>query len=1230
MVRILAWIPGLDWADISPDFDIDKIQGDDDPTPPPSPLLARTVQKPQVKVKNSRAKRAGLRGKPEATEQPRQPPALKRARKAEKKTKPGATKWESPEPQLMLEADRLRRKDSPEAFGVYASSEASGQEESSRKFPVEASSGKQRLNERKKRRLKEIVSDSPHVGSANKGKIAPSVEHSDSEHMELDGQTKAEDLEKEDANNTIKREQSPEPALEAFQDGQSTATGNGESGHQGVEPREPSEEEDDTVAADFEHVQIAETQQECPVENVQAFAASATEDRVAISAEMISAENVEMEGAKVVSSDQDTSSTNSVFDPADSPAPANNLPAPKSGLKRKRGASQSTKVSVTKTAKPNKKQRRNAFSPPSSVEPMGEVETTTKPSNKKRKIADASNKKAKASGSRKLSASQPTLGSWVKSLSSDVSLKHLPYQPTPAKKRLSRTIADFVSQSATLAGPSNSRISIEILKRPNGWPKKAIEQINADENSDKTLASKIGPITVQTSAKGKQKAKPDINYTSPSPKGSRNVPGSPDLGGNANVGGFATSVARRDFPGRGSRAKDMVPVSEDSDKSASSSDDTEPDTDSESSRHGSDSNEAAGEADTSIEDSHISKSHLCKKCHRTFKTAEILRLHWSREGIHDNLLKCSDCSDTFFSVTALAKHRRKRSHGGGTGSEGRKGPFSADEVRKIEEWRDSFCAEFEIDQTVFNDMMVASCRRGRDTSWNWNFIVKHDFLKQYNSLLPNRNRRSMLRYRERNFQNVETSKVWTKDDDDELENLVKELGTKWTEIGQRLTRTSDAVSQRWRNRVQHRHKMNGGDWKAQETKLLETAIVKLKTRLGVPLDETSDYRIAWSKISNEMGNIRTAQQCSNHWKWLAQERKYSEARKVPKRFNDGGELKTKEKRRSEEARRRRPPSKAAISDKYVKESDEGSEGEREAANGNEQEESESDVQESRSKSAERTKQQRRDLPKVAESSLQRSVMLTKKGAHSLPDPQSTESGTPGLPYNPVATRTPARDMTLSQAFGHTQANTSALRGSRAGGEEVLEVADSQDRPERPSPAIEVRLRAGAVEEGEEADEEVQDNDRVAANSENEVEEEAPETLSVEEIASAEVDSTKSESDEPRTKIKMSQELGGDDESEEESSEGEDEGSDEEEDAVEEDQERNDELPDETSSSGSTSESGSDSMVEDTRDDFKAMNQNDFMANLKATADRSKGRVVGVARRRVDAKMDDSESDSDSE
>jgi len=1184
------------------------------------------VQKPQVKVKKSRTKRAGLGGEPEATGQPRPPPALKRARKAEKKTKPSKMKWESPEPQPMLETDRLRTKDSPEAFGVYASSEASEQEEPSRKSPVEAGPGKQRLNERKKRRLKEISSDSPRVGFANKGKTAPSVEHSESEHMELDGQTKAEELEKEDTNDTAKSDQSPEPAPEASQDGQSTATRNGESGHQEFEPQEPFEEEDDTVAADFEHVQIAETLQECPVGNVQAFAVSTAEDQVA---EVISEKNVEMEDAKVVSSDQDTSSPNSVFDPADSPAPANNLPAPKSRLKRKRGASQSAKVSVVKTARPDKKGRGDV-SPPSSIEHMGEVETTTKPSNKKRKIADASNKKAKASGSRKLSASQPTLGSWVKSLSSDASLKHLPFQPTPAKKRLSRTIADFVSKSATLAGPSNSRISADIPKRPKGWSKKVIEQINAD----KTLASKIGPITVQTSANGKKRAEPDIDYASPLPKGSQNVPGSPDLGGNANEGGLATTVARRDFPGRGNRTKDKVPVSEDSDKSASSSENAGPDTDSESSRLGLDYKEAA----TSIQDSKISKRHLCKTCHRTFKTARILRLHWSHEGIHDNLLKCSDCSDTFFSATALAKHRRKKSHGGGTGggtgSEGRKGPFGADEVWKIEEWRDSFCAEFKIDRTVFNDMMAASCRKGRDTSWNWNFILKQDFLEQYNSLLPNRNRRSMLRYRERNFQNVETSKVWTKDDDDELENLVKELGTKWIEIGQRLTRTSDAVSQRWRNRVQHRHKMNGGDWRAQETELLKTAIVKLKTRLGVPLDESSDYRIAWSQISNEMGNIRTAQQCSNHWKWLAQEHRFSErAQKVPKGFDDGGELKAKGKgkRRSEGARRGRPPSKAAISDEYIKESDEEGEGEREAANGDEQEESESDVQESRSKSAERTKQQRRDLPKVAESSLQGSVMLTKKGVHSLPDSQNTGSGTPRPPYNLLTTRTPAQDMTLSQAFGHTQANTSALRGSGAGGKEVVEVTDSQDRPERPSPAIKVRLRAGAVEEEEEEDEEVKDKDRVVADSDNEGEEEAPQTLNNEEIASAKVDSTRSES-EPRTKIKKSQEFGGDDvESEEESLEGEDEGSD---DAVEEDQKRDDGSEDETSSSGSTSESGSedeneDSMVEGTKDDFHAMNQNDFMANLKATADRSKGRVMGVARRPLDAKMDDSESDSDS-
>ena len=223
--------------------------------------------------------------------------------------------------------------------------------------------------------------------------------------------------------------------------------------------------------------------------------------------------------------------------------------------------------------------------------------------------------------------------------------------------------------------------------------------------------------------------------------------------------------------------------------------------------------------------------------------------------VYSKQFKCSGCDEAFAFRKELVAHQRE------TGHEGLKGPFTEDEVKILTRYKNSFCADHGIDHYTFNIMMTEGSRRGRGTTWSWPFINRKDFFADYLDVLPYRDRRSMQRYRERNFQNTDQSKQWTEEDDDELVRLIKELGTQYVEIGLRLNRTQDQVSQRWRHKLSHRNERITGRWSVNEDNLLEDAVRYLKAKMSLPFTSRTDDDISWSEVST-----RTAVQCSQHWK----------------------------------------------------------------------------------------------------------------------------------------------------------------------------------------------------------------------------------------------------------------------------------------------------------------------------------------------------------------------------
>lgn len=189
------------------------------------------------------------------------------------------------------------------------------------------------------------------------------------------------------------------------------------------------------------------------------------------------------------------------------------------------------------------------------------------------------------------------------------------------------------------------------------------------------------------------------------------------------------------------------------------------------------------------------------------------------------------------------------------------GRFRDKEIRLLHDWRDRFCEEHNITNFEFNDMMTATLRK--KIEWKPD-ISRNDFLQQFYDQLPNRNRRAMLRFRERHFQNLEDDK-WTEEQDKELKDLVQQLGTKWVQIGQMMGRSPDFVTQRWIHRLNRGKTRNLGPWTAAEEKVLYREVQAIAKANGKKPTSKS-LIVPWAAISEKLGTNRTAQQCSNKWR----------------------------------------------------------------------------------------------------------------------------------------------------------------------------------------------------------------------------------------------------------------------------------------------------------------------------------------------------------------------------
>ena len=773
------------------------------------------------------------------------------------------------------------------------------------------------------------------------------------------------------------------------------------------------------------------------------------------------------------------SSANSVFDDVEDVEAIKETPLAKVGLKRKGDLEHSTQESPTENLPLKKKQRRSLFSPPTSVESehteqVG-VEDLDEVQDDHRANGQSIRQKRATNRPRNSSAN---LDGWTKPFVPGSNLQH------PLLNRVSPKVPGS-SQIVSVVMPRTSDAGL--LKRralQDGTASRTHLPVVHDEldlSEDGFVYSRGKKRNaVYTSAKGKSRARAGLNYSSPSKV--QPVLNTDDLDSpeGSDYEEMATSVARRTFPSaRRKKTTSALRSRLSGQQNQADSDASNPEAQADS---GDDHEVDGGEAE----------SISCDVCGKPFRSPSRLKRHKTNDKSHAKLHECPVCEKGFYSKKALGAHKTSSGHRGKPEKEASKpisgkvpstrrsssrqnfthtqlvGFFSDEEVNKLNRWRDQFCRMHNIDSVYFNEMMTQTSRRKEH--WPYKFVDKHVLMQEFLDVLPDRDRRSMYRYRERNFQNIPSTNGWEPEDDDALITLYNEIGPRWVEIGQRLTRTQDAVSQRWRHVLQYRGRMRRGEWPAEESEQLKRMVMEVKKESDLAQNHSTDSKISWTAVSKKMNDTRTPRQCSNHWRAMHGEKRDGKYVIVPglEKIIDG-KPRPKPSTPSKMDRRlagdsssvSKPASRRKIvSAELVKESDNESD---------QDQEEQAEVDEAHSMNTEAGLEGRHGTmapltpgPHSKHTERQHdSALDDDPDLPPMPPPSSMLTGrkrkssddhgesTPRLKRNPFATRTPGQSLDMSQAFGQTQANTSAFRSVNT------RMGPSQ---ERPSPSISIQHR----------------------------------------------------------------------------------------------------------------------------------------------------------------------------
>ncbi|KAG8628778.1 hypothetical protein KVT40_002643 [Elsinoe batatas] len=192
------------------------------------------------------------------------------------------------------------------------------------------------------------------------------------------------------------------------------------------------------------------------------------------------------------------------------------------------------------------------------------------------------------------------------------------------------------------------------------------------------------------------------------------------------------------------------------------------------------------------------------------------------------------------------------------------GPFSQEEVNKVQEAVASYCDQNNISEQGFKEMLQPK---------NSSRTLVADVFTWIQDALPDRSRKSIRQFCQRRYSAAHRG-PWTPDEDKDLREAYEEKPGNWVYIAELLGRLAEDCRDRWRDYVGNPSKQDGV-WTDAEEAELEKAVVECVSRmrkerfnqeLGDDFDDSIlEANVNWAVVSDMLGKKRSRLQCRYKW-----------------------------------------------------------------------------------------------------------------------------------------------------------------------------------------------------------------------------------------------------------------------------------------------------------------------------------------------------------------------------
>ena len=155
-------------------------------------------------------------------------------------------------------------------------------------------------------------------------------------------------------------------------------------------------------------------------------------------------------------------------------------------------------------------------------------------------------------------------------------------------------------------------------------------------------------------------------------------------------------------------------------------------------------------------------------------------------------------------------------------------------------------------------------------------IVNRRLWEVVQAACPSRKRQKLIDWCRQKYHNFVARGTWTKEQDEELADMIAKHGHKWSVIGKEINRHQNDVRDRYRNYLACGPNLNKDYWTQEEEDRLReivaqclkaiSAIRKLEPSPGD--DRTNEECLDWDIVSQKMNRTRSRRQCLEKWKKL--------------------------------------------------------------------------------------------------------------------------------------------------------------------------------------------------------------------------------------------------------------------------------------------------------------------------------------------------------------------------